>query len=127
MNELIKGKRNITIQRDILLGTIFDDESKKWINLQMEYDYATGSHSVDSQKLTDIKIRKKLLSDKTPENNVVQQEGKKLKANKEEIKIPTLEEKEKEDKIETKTIALEEESSTIQDTEPKEPPKKDLS
>ena len=93
----------------------------------MEYDYATGSHSVDSQKLTDIKIRKKLLSDKTPENNVVQQEGKKLKANKEEIKIPTLEEKEKEDKIETKTIALEEESSTIQDTEPKEPPKKDLS
>ena len=63
MNELIKGKRNITIQRDILLGAIFETPPKKWISLQMEYDYQTGSQSVDMQKLSDIKVRKNLLED----------------------------------------------------------------
>jgi plasmid maintenance system antidote protein VapI len=66
VNELIKGKRNITIQRDILLETVFDDEPRKWIMLQMEYDYATGNHSVDAQKLTDIRYRKNLLQESKP-------------------------------------------------------------
>lgn len=39
VNELIKGKRNITIQWDILLSIVFADPEKKWITLQNEYDY----------------------------------------------------------------------------------------
>ena len=122
VNELIKGKRNITIQRDILLGTIFDDESQKRIHLQMEYDYATGNHSVDQEKLADIKIRKNLLKEKTTENKV---ESPKVKTREEEIHIPSIDEKKDKDTIKTNHIALEEESSTIQDTETPPTPKKD--
>lgn len=95
----------------------------------MEYDYATGSHSIDPQKLTDIKIRKKLLEDKTTEKKVegwgLKVEGWNSKIEKEEITILSVGKKKDEDKIETKSIALEQESSTIQDTETKEIIKKD--
>lgn len=39
VNELIKGKRNITVQRDILLSVVFGDPEQKWIKLQTDYDY----------------------------------------------------------------------------------------
>lgn len=96
VNELIKGKRNITIQRDILLATIFDTDPKKWIGLQMEYDYQTESQSVDMQKITDIKNRKDILEDMR---------------------------REEDDEILPNTVAMPEESSTIQDTDT---PKKDV-
>lgn len=106
VNELIKGKRNITIQRDILLATIFDTDPKKWIGLQMEYDYQTESQSVDMQKITDIKNRKDIL-------RVERLKG---------WKVEMLE-KQEDDEILPNTVAMPEESSTIQDTDT---PKKDV-
>lgn len=41
VNELIKGKRNITIQWDILLSIVFGDPEQKWIKLQNDFDYVT--------------------------------------------------------------------------------------
>ncbi|MEI8092212.1 MAG: hypothetical protein WCG98_08765 [bacterium] len=93
VNELIKGKRNITIQRDILLATVFDDEPKKWIGLQMEYDYQTSSQSVDQQKIEDIKVRK---------NSIAAPSDLKLEPSEEIVPIP---------------VATEEQSPTISATE----------
>ena len=39
VNELIKGKRNITVQRDLILSKILWTPEKYWINLQVDYDY----------------------------------------------------------------------------------------
>lgn len=39
LNELIKGKRNITVQRDILLSAIFGDPEQKRLKLQNDFDY----------------------------------------------------------------------------------------
>jgi plasmid maintenance system antidote protein VapI len=55
VNELIKGKRNITVHRDILLSALFDDEEKKWCRLQLEYDYYLGKQTISQEKLHDIK------------------------------------------------------------------------
>lgn len=114
VNELIKGKRNITIQRDILLAAIFDTEQKKWIGLQMEYDYQTESQSVDMQKITDIKTRRNLLSVEKLESWKVEmlEDTKSPISSIEEEK----EEEKEEDEILPNTVAIPEESSTIQDT-----------
>lgn len=39
LNELIKGKRNITVQRDILLSAVFGDPEQKRLKLQNDFDY----------------------------------------------------------------------------------------
>ncbi|HRU50045.1 MAG TPA: helix-turn-helix domain-containing protein [Candidatus Absconditabacterales bacterium] len=39
LNELIKGKRNITIQWDLLLSQVLDSPEKYWIHKQIDYDY----------------------------------------------------------------------------------------
>jgi len=39
VNELIKWKRNITIQWDLILSEIFWTPEKYWINMQTDYDY----------------------------------------------------------------------------------------
>lgn len=39
VNELIKWKRNITIQWDLILSEILWTPEKYWINLQTDYDY----------------------------------------------------------------------------------------
>jgi plasmid maintenance system antidote protein VapI len=39
VNELIKGKRNITIPWDYLFHTIFETPLKYWILLQIDYEY----------------------------------------------------------------------------------------
>ena len=39
VNELIKGKRNITVQWDLILSKILWTPEKYWINLQVDYDY----------------------------------------------------------------------------------------
>lgn len=41
VNELIKGKRNITVQWDILLSTVFGDPEQKRLKLQNDFDYET--------------------------------------------------------------------------------------
>lgn len=61
VNELINGKRNITIQRDMVLSLIFDDPERKWINMQNDYDYYIAKMKMDKKKIDDIKKRKNQL------------------------------------------------------------------
>lgn len=58
VNELINGKRNITIQRDILLAVVFDEPEWAWIKLQNDYDYSIAKMKLDKKKIDDIKKRK---------------------------------------------------------------------
>lgn len=58
VNELLKWKRNITVQRDIILSVIFDDVEKKRINMQIEYDYPIIKQSMNLDKIDTIKIHK---------------------------------------------------------------------
>ncbi len=67
VNELIKWKRNITVQRDILLSVVFDDPEKKWINLQNDFDYITTKIAM-SQKIQEIMSKK----NKSKEHEVFQ-------------------------------------------------------
>lgn len=39
LNELIKWKRNITIQWDLLLSQVLGSPEKYWIHKQIDYDY----------------------------------------------------------------------------------------
>lgn len=67
VNELIKGKRNITIQRDILLSIVFDDPEQKRIKLQNNFDYSIAKMNM-TQKVKEILSKKK----KTKEHEVFQ-------------------------------------------------------
>lgn len=58
VNELINGKRNITISWDMTLAIVFDDPEKKRINLQNDYDYYIAKTNIDSKKLEWIQKRK---------------------------------------------------------------------
>ena len=58
VNELINGKRNITIQRDMLLALLFDQPEGEWIKLQNEYDYSIARMKIDKKKLDEIKKKK---------------------------------------------------------------------
>ncbi len=58
VNELINWKRNITIQRDILLSVVFDQEEGDWLAMQNEYDYNMAKMKLDKKKIDDIKKRK---------------------------------------------------------------------
>ena len=53
VNELIKWKRNITVQRDILLSIVFGDPEQKWIRLQNDYDYVITKASM-AEKIQEI-------------------------------------------------------------------------
>lgn len=65
VNELIKGKRNITVQRDILLSVVFDDPEQKRIKLQNNFDYDVAKANM-TQKMQEILSKKK----KTKEHEV---------------------------------------------------------
>ena len=65
VNELIKWKRNITVQRDILFSIVFDDPEQKWIKLQNNFDYIVAKANM-SQKIKEILSKKK----KTKEHEV---------------------------------------------------------
>lgn len=65
VNELIKGKRNITIPRDILLSVVLDEPEKKWIALQLNYDYELIKMTM-TDKIKDLSSKKK----KTKEREV---------------------------------------------------------
>ena len=51
VNELIKWKRNITIQRDLLLSNILWSPEKYWMNKQIDHDYSIAKRNFDSSKL----------------------------------------------------------------------------
>lgn len=61
VNELINGKRNITIQWDILLSLVFDDPERKWIQMQNDYDYYITKMKMDKKKMDTIKKKKNQL------------------------------------------------------------------
>jgi plasmid maintenance system antidote protein VapI len=65
VNELIKWKRNITVQRDILLSIVFDDPEQKWIKLQNDFDYIVTKANM-TQKIQEILSKRK----KTKEHEV---------------------------------------------------------
>lgn len=65
VNELIKGKRNITVQWDILLSVVFGDPEQKRIRLQIDYDYQITKASM-APKIQEIFSQKK----KTKEHEV---------------------------------------------------------
>ncbi len=58
VNEVINGKRNITIQWDMALALLFDDPEKKRLNLQNDYDYYIAKTTWDTKKLEWIQKRK---------------------------------------------------------------------
>ena len=58
VNELINGKRNITISRDMILSVVFDDPEKKWLHMQNDYDYYIAKTTIDPKKLEWIQKRK---------------------------------------------------------------------
>ena len=58
INELIKGKRNITVQWDILISLVFGDSEKKWLNLQNNFDYAMAKVAM-ADKIQEIKSKTK--------------------------------------------------------------------
>jgi plasmid maintenance system antidote protein VapI len=62
VNELINGKRNITIWWDILLAVIFDQEEGRRIKMQNDYDYSVIKMKLDKKKLDDIRRRKNQLN-----------------------------------------------------------------
>jgi plasmid maintenance system antidote protein VapI len=63
LNELINGKRNITIQRDILLWAAFWDPEGKRIAMQNQYDFYRAKLTLDQAKISEIK-RKTRSTDK---------------------------------------------------------------
>ena len=65
VNELIKWKRNITVQRDILLSIVFDDPEQKRIKLQNNFDYIVAKVNM-APKIQEILSKKK----KTKEHEV---------------------------------------------------------
>lgn len=58
INELIKGKRNITVQWDILLSIVFDDPEQKRIKLQNNFDYEITKTSM-AKKIQEVISKKK--------------------------------------------------------------------
>lgn len=57
LNELIKGKRNITIQWDILLSQALWTPEKYWIHKQIDYDYAIIKKELDLKSSLPIKVK----------------------------------------------------------------------
>lgn len=51
INELIKGKRNITIQRDLLFHYVLWTPEKHWIQKQINYDYELAKAIFDHKKI----------------------------------------------------------------------------
>ena len=77
VNELIKGKRNITVQWDLILSKILWTPEKYWINLQVDYDYnlAKLKHEEDLQN-QQIEVPEVVWEDgkvvENPENKILE-------------------------------------------------------
>jgi len=50
VNELIKWKRNITIQRDYILSHVLWTPEKYWINMQTDYDYELMKQKIKEEQ-----------------------------------------------------------------------------
>ena len=61
VNELIKWKRNITVQWDILLSHVLWTSRKYWLDMQNEYEYSLVESDFDISKLPNLD-QKEILS-----------------------------------------------------------------
>ena len=95
VNELIKWKRNITIQRDYILSHVLWTPEKYWINMQTDYDYELMKQKLkeEQNKAESFEVVEDL-----PSNNV--QEVKDTENKKENIE-KSWEEKQEEPEKET--------------------------
>ena len=80
VNELIKGKRNITIQRDYILSQVLWTPEKYWINMQTDYDYEQMKLKIKEEK---NKTESFEIVEDIPSNNV--QEAPDIENKKEDI------------------------------------------
>lgn len=60
VNELIKWKRNITIQWDLLLSKVLWSPEKSWMNRQIDYDYSIAKENFDNSKIKKTKAIQKV-------------------------------------------------------------------
>ena len=63
LNELLKGKRNITVQWDILLSKFLETPPKKRLFAQIDYDYENYKESTPK----DIPVIKQIKPEAKPE------------------------------------------------------------
>lgn len=67
VNELIKWKRNITIQWDFLLSQVLWTPEKYWIDMQTDYDYEQMKLKINEEK---NKIESFEIVEDVPSNNI---------------------------------------------------------
>lgn len=67
VNELIKWKRNITIQRDYILSQVLWTPEKYWINMQTDYDYEQMKQKIKEEKNN---IQKFEVVEEIPKDNI---------------------------------------------------------
>ena len=67
VNELIKWKRNITIQRDYVLSQVLWTPEKYWINMQTDYDYEQMKQKLKEEKQNKQEFE---VVEEIPSNNV---------------------------------------------------------
>lgn len=67
VNELIKWKRNITIQRDYALSRVLWTPEKYWINMQTDYDYEQMKQKIKEEQ---NKVESFEVVEDIPSNNV---------------------------------------------------------
>ncbi len=64
LNELLKGRRNFTIQRDILLTKALGTLPKYWIQQQLEYEYDLALATFENSPHSPIQTQKNKWSKK---------------------------------------------------------------
>ena len=80
VNELIKWKRNITIQRDYALSQVLWTPEKYWINMQTDYDYEQMKQKLKEEKQNKQEFE---VVEDIPSNNV--QEAQDIETEKQSI------------------------------------------
>lgn len=100
VNELLKGKRNITILRDILLAELFGDPEKKRIHLQIEFDYQKEKAKIKPKSKAKKEIKQAPIPSKTIPDSSVSEDS---IANDEQKTTPSITERFSDPNISTKS------------------------
>lgn len=90
VNELIKWKRNITIQRDYALSQVLWTPEKYWINMQTDYDYEQMKQKLKEEKQNKQEFE---VVEEIPGNNV--QEASDVEKEKQEFEKEKVEDTDK--------------------------------
>ena len=90
VNELIKWKRNITIQRDYALSQVLWTPEKYWINMQTDYDYEQMKQKLKEEKQNKQEFE---VVEDIPSNNI--QEVQDIEKEKQEFEKENIEDTDK--------------------------------